>query len=111
MAGKIVFDNPRFDGTSYGIQKVLIEEYLEYCGYDVEKDYKNPYTPPTNGSSTPEEIKEHEANNKVKYILKNSLVHSELIKVQNLKKAKFGMLYKERMMVMKQLKRQSYRIW
>lgn len=62
-----------------------MEEYLEYCGYDVEKSYKTAYTPPTNGLSTTNEIKAQEAKNKVKFISKNSLTHFELIKVQNLK--------------------------
>lgn len=47
----------------------------------MEKFYKNPYTPPANGLSKIDEIKALEANNKAKYILKNSLVHFELIKV------------------------------
>lgn len=56
-------------------------EYIEYCMYDVEKYYKNPYSSLANGLSTTDEINVHEVNNEENFILKNSLAHSELIKV------------------------------
>lgn len=81
MVSKITFECLRFDGTNYAIQKIQMEGYLKYCGYDVETAYETTYTPSTNGLSTNDEIKAHKANKKVKLIVKNSLSHSKLIKV------------------------------
>lgn len=88
MATRINFEYPRFDGMNYFVWKFLMEEYLEYFRYDVEKFYKNPHTHLTNGISRANEIKACEENSKAKFILKNSLSHFELIKVHNLKIAK-----------------------
>jgi hypothetical protein len=66
----------------------MMEGYLEYYGYDVEKAYKNPYTALANGPSTANDIKVHEENNRVKFIMNNSLSHLELVKVMNLKTIK-----------------------
>lgn len=88
MVNKIVIECPKFDDIDYTFQKEKMEGNLEYCGYNVEKAYKTPYTTPDNGSSIVDEIKVHEVNNKTKFIFKNSLSHSKLIEVVNLKTAK-----------------------
>lgn len=88
MANKIPLEYPRFDGSDYDFWKKNMEGYLSAHGYEIEKAYQNAYTPPPNGPSTSSKIKAHEINAKKRFIIVNSLLEIELVKVMSLKTTK-----------------------
>ncbi|GLJ16902.1 hypothetical protein SUGI_0291670 [Cryptomeria japonica] len=67
-------DNPKLDGTNYGIWKIRMETHLNCIGKDICEVTKNGYVSPTQGQPNPPTLGKDEENDcKAREALSNAL--------------------------------------
>lgn len=80
-------DSPRFDGTNYSLWKNCMECYLRCIGEPYQDISKDKCIIPTNGPSTPNEIKSVEYFTRAKKALLSSLIDFEMTNIMELQTA------------------------